>query len=289
MKIRRMHLFEIEDQGWCPPVIRDAVTDFLAFLVRAGKQYAPAIRWLNLVLDECEPDQITDLCSGGGGPWPSLLRALMTGRKRYVSVCLTDKYPNVKALSAEVKRAEGALTFHAGSVDATVIPSELGGVRTLFTAFHHFAPEQARAIVQDAVRQRHAICVFEATQRSLMAVALTCLSPLIVLFVTPFIRPFRLSRLLLTYVIPLIPLAVLFDGIVSCLRTYSPDDLREMLRESSLQAYTWHVGEEQTESSPIPMTYLVGYPKRSARPATVGPEPARTYASPTSSGAALVG
>ena len=32
---------------------------------------------------------------------------------------------------------------------------------------------------------------------------------------TPFVRPFRWSRLLFTYVIPLIPLLVLFDGTVS--------------------------------------------------------------------------
>jgi hypothetical protein len=36
---------------------------------------------------------------------------------------------------------------------------------------------------------------------------------------TPWIRPFRWSRLLWTYVVPIIPAVLLFDGIVSCLRT----------------------------------------------------------------------
>src|SRR5450759_4223616 len=36
---------------------------------------------------------------------------------------------------------------------------------------------------------------------------------------TPWIRPFRWSRLLWTYLIPIIPLVFLFDGVVSCHRT----------------------------------------------------------------------
>jgi hypothetical protein len=37
----RIHLFEIEDQPWCPAVMRDAGTDFLQFALKAGKNYAP--------------------------------------------------------------------------------------------------------------------------------------------------------------------------------------------------------------------------------------------------------
>ncbi len=54
--------------------------------------------------------------------------------------------------------------------------------------------------------------------------------PLGALLVTPFIRPFRWSRLVFTYVIPVLPLLIVFDGIVSCLRVYSPDELRAHLR-----------------------------------------------------------
>src|SRR5262245_26631787 len=151
--MRRRHLFELVDQAWYPRALRDAQTDFLAFVLRMGNQYAAATRWLTLALDQCESNEIIDLCSGGGGPWPRLVKSLQAERQRPLSVCLTDKYPNVTALSAEVDRAEGALKFCATSVDATCVPTDLGGVRTLFTALHHFTPTQVRAILQDAVRQ----------------------------------------------------------------------------------------------------------------------------------------
>ena len=56
----------------------------------------------------------------------------------------------------------------------------------------------------------------------------TLLAPIVVLLLTPAIRPFRWSRLFWTYVIPAVPALVLFDGIVSCLRIYSPEELRAL-------------------------------------------------------------
>ncbi|HXM61951.1 MAG TPA: hypothetical protein VN950_13935, partial [Terriglobales bacterium] len=75
------------------------------------------------------------------------------------------------------------------------------------------------------------------------------------------IRPFRWSRLLWTYLIPVIPLVLLFDGVVSCLRTYRPQELREMvekLKPPSCQ-YQWEIGE--LAGGKMPVTYLIGYPK----------------------------
>lgn len=143
-------------------------------------------------------------------------------------------------------------------MDATATPGELAGFRTLFTSFHHFHPEAARALLRDAVRNRQGIGVFEARQRTPKALLLTALSPLFVLLSTPFIRPFRLSRLLFTYLLPVVPLVVLFDGIVSCLRTYTPAELREMAESLGGEDYLWEIGEEKARG-PAPVTNLIGY------------------------------
>ncbi|HEV2667545.1 MAG TPA: hypothetical protein VG324_21700, partial [Blastocatellia bacterium] len=86
---------------------------------------------------------------------------------------------------------------------------------------------------------------------------------LIVLLVTPLIRPFRWSRLFWTYALPLVPLIVLWDGAVSCLRTYSPAELRELTNGLGDGDYLWESGEEKHPRSPIPVTYLIGYPSDS--------------------------
>ncbi len=76
----------------------------------------------------------------------------------------------------------------------------------------------------------------------------------------PFLRPVRWRTLLFTYVIPIIPIGVLFDGVVSCLRTYSPAELQALVEPLQRNGYTWEVGEARGERSRLPITYLLGYP-----------------------------
>ena len=84
--------------------------------------------------------------------------------------------------------------------------------------------------------------------------------PLMVLLMTPFIRPFRWSRLFWTYLIPVVPLVSLFDGLVSCLRTYSVAELRELVDGLEAENYQWDFGELKSKANPIPVTYLMGVP-----------------------------
>ena len=48
--MKRLHLFEIEDQDWCPRSVRDAVTDYLQFFFVATKTYTAMIPLLAVVL-----------------------------------------------------------------------------------------------------------------------------------------------------------------------------------------------------------------------------------------------
>jgi hypothetical protein len=77
-------------------------------------------------------------------------------------------------------------------------------------------------------------------------------------FFTPWIRPFRWSRLFWTYLIPVVPFVFLFDGIVSCLRTYRPEELREMVGELTAAGYQWQIGEQSGMHGEMPITYLIG-------------------------------
>jgi hypothetical protein len=76
---------------------------------------------------------------------------------------------------------------------------------------------------------------------------------------TPWIRPFRWSRLLWTYLVPIIPFVLLFDGVVSCLRTYRPQELRKMVGQLDAPEYEWEIGEDSMAKAAI--TYLIGYPQ----------------------------
>jgi len=251
----RVHFFEIEDQSWCPASIRDGITDYLQFAINAAKPYAPiAGRLVNAIKRSGTPEVI-DLCSGAGGPWVSLVETVSAAEPA-VRVTLTDRYPNEAALARLSAQARGAIQYRVSPVDATNVPAELTGTRTLFSSFHHFQPDAARAVLRDAATSGATIGVFEATRRSVGAVLVTLLAPLIVILATPAIRPFRWTRLFWTYLVPAIPLAVLFDGVVSCLRTYTPAELLSL--STDIEGYTWEAGEERSKG-PVPVTYLIGF------------------------------
>lgn len=254
--MRRIQSVEIQDLTWFPASIRDALTDNLQFAVSLTNQYASIVPRLSRALKRAGTRRIIDLCAGGGGPWLRIHQALED--EGPVEVCLTDKYPNVDGFRHAQVASRDRIGFHAESVDAMSVPAELKGFRTFFASFHHFPPDEARAILKDAVDNGQGVGVFEITARKPVAYLLMSFAPIWVLIFAPFIRPFRWSRIFWTYLIPIVPILALFDGMVSCLRTYSVSELSEMVED--LRGYEWEIGEEKVAFSPVPVTYLIGYP-----------------------------
>lgn len=264
--MKRLHLMEIHEQPWCPAEIRDGATDCLRAIGGWLQQYRAAVPLLQRALQAAGSTQIIDLCSGGAGPWLHIGPQLQRRLKRPVPVVLTDLYPHWQSgVYAGADGASDALParqfiFVPFSVDATHVSPALPGFRTLFTAFHHFDPPAAQAILQSAVDQRQGIGIFEQTQRSMLGLLVMLVLPLLAWLFTPFLRPFRWSRIFWTYVIPAIPAVLLCDGLVSCLRTYEPDELRALTAQLPAAGYVWEIGRARSPLSPLGITYLVGWP-----------------------------
>ena len=85
--MKRLHLFEIHDQEWCPRAIRNAETDYLQFVIANMKGYAAVVPVLAAALQRTATRQVLDLCSGAGGPW-FWLQPVLAERGLDVSVCL---------------------------------------------------------------------------------------------------------------------------------------------------------------------------------------------------------
>jgi len=254
-------LFKFTNLPWLPDFLRNATTDYLNFIERVGRLYDPATPLLNTALDRMHETQVLDCGSGAGGPWLHLFEKL---RKMHpgVQLQLCDYFPNEEARHFWKKAFDGKVAYVPDSIDAKNIPPDLKGFRTFFSSFHHFRPEQAHQILQDAVTKQTGIAIFEYTQRGVLSFLGMFLVPFVVWAVTPWIHPFSWKRLLFTYLLPVIPLMIAWDGLVSCLRTYSPKELKEQTHLLGGDYYDWQVGEVKGPLSPVPMTYLIGLPRR---------------------------
>jgi hypothetical protein len=221
----RLQLFEFTDLPGLPRPIRRWLGDYLRGIVTITRFFEPAGPRIAALLGAAGTDQVVDLCSGAGGPWPALSPVVEAALGRPVRIRLTDLHPDRDTWSWLETRAARGVAGHLGPVPADAVPEELAGLRTVFDGLHHLPPSVARAVLADASRKGVPLLAAEAVERSALALLGVLLSPFLVWLVTPFLRPVTLPRLLFTYVVPLIPFLVTWDGVVSVLRCYRPEEL----------------------------------------------------------------
>jgi hypothetical protein len=264
--MRRVHLFEWEDQPWLPRVFRDFITDQLRYThseaMRQPVNRAIAERLAD-VLAQSRSAQIVDLCAGAGGPITNIGRILQEDMSLPVTIVLTDLFPNVAAFRALEQQGAGAIRARYEPVDAANVPADLPGVRTVFTALHHFPPELVKRVLGDAVRKRAPIAVFEPLERSLRMTVLVGLMS----FIRGFTHTHRVgvmtpARFLFTYLLPIAPAMFAWDGAISTLRTYTASELLQLATETAPSGYAWTADRFDVSGpyGPMPTTYLVGVP-----------------------------
>jgi len=259
----RIHLFEFTDLTWYPQTFRTIQTDYLQLASSLGSGHKNLIPLLINALQKAKTSNIIDLCSGGMGPWKNLQKQLEK-EGVLINIKLTDKYPNLDSIRRISDLSNSRIRYISDSIDATNVPEQLEGMRTIFEGFHHFKPEQARQILMDAQEKGRSIGVFDASLIPPFGIILLVLSPIITLltylFATPFIRPFSLSRLFWTYILPIVPLATCWDGIVSLIRVYSVEELNNLVNPIKNTKYIWETGLVSTGTPIFNFTYIVGYP-----------------------------
>lgn len=259
--MRRRHLLEIEDQPWCPDFYRDYLVDYLRYVSEALQFSGPIAAVIERGLALSGRSTIIDLGSGGGGGLPAVARKLVA-RLPDVKIVLTDLYPNRSALTKIADEMPAVFGWESDPVDARQVPGRLQGFRTLSLVFHHFRPEDAKGILRDAVDTGSPIAIFEPLERNLVTLAKVSLSSIAVFLLTPFMRPVRIGRFFWTYLIPLVPFGVTWDGMVSVLRVYRPDELRTMIRSvPGADRYRWEVGRVKTRTGLATIVFLLGSPR----------------------------
>lgn len=258
--MKRRQLFELEDQPWFPSALRVALTRYVAAFHRVLGTADEVAELAARALEESGARHIHDFGSGQGGPQADVLAAL---RRRpgleEVTVTLSDLYPSPQAAAA--CREIPGLSYRAEPLDAAR-PGPLGpGLRTLICSLHHLRPAAARAALGDAVRARQPLLAYELSDNSAPALLWWTAIPaaaLLSLLVTLRVRPASWLQLALTYLIPVLPLCIGWDGAVSNLRTYGLSDLDELLVELPAAGYRWEKGT--LGAGPSRRLYLLGLP-----------------------------
>jgi hypothetical protein len=244
--MKRIHLFEFEDLAWFPNWIRKCMTRLIIVvheLLGTEKQLAAL---LDRLLKETKSDRIIDLCSGSGGPMPGVLYTLQEQNGfADLHLRLTDLYPNLDAAKRINGNRSGNLVYQTEPQDATQLGAETEGLRTMICSFHHMPPTVAQNILQAAADSRQPILIYEISDNSLPTFLWWLALPtsfLMCFLITLKVRPITWQQLVFTYLIPIIPIFYAWDGAVSNARTYTLEDLDELLAGIRAEGYKWEKG-----------------------------------------------
>ncbi|KAJ5905205.1 uncharacterized protein N7473_002121 [Penicillium subrubescens] len=270
----RSQLLEIGDQTWCPAWLHQheqfSLTRLWNLKIPGWSRGSLATQACAVVqehLKDLSSYTILDVCAGAGGPTPVLEseinKKLESEAKEPIQFILSDLFPHREEWSRISKKKQN-VTYIETPVDARAAPRVAAKgkkeCRIFNICFHHFGDKDAAGILRNTIESADAFIIFEITAREVW----TCLcSPLVffwAFYVTLIWYWNSPIHLLFTFVLPIAPLAIWVDGLISCLRTRTTKEVRALLDQPGLDLSKWtfHSGQKTVQFPFITLYYYIG-------------------------------
>lgn len=202
---------------------------------------------------------ILDLCSGSGEISLHLRELIEREGKHELHLILTDLFPDAQLLARQCAKRPKTTEFYTESVDVHHPPDPGPHVRSILATLHHFEPEQVREILQDAALHSEGIFILESTHRSWLSLLQALPLPIPGAILCGLcLRPWRISHLLWSFLVPVLPLVILWDSLVSNFRSYTVEELKALTRSIDAPDFTWDIGMVKMARANLWTTYVIG-------------------------------
>lgn len=219
------------------------------------------------IIHEKNPfSQIVDMGSGSGGAMPMVLDELNKNKSNSLSLLLTDLHPNPKKVKYYSENHD-RIKYQAESFDASDLSNSPEGLKTMINSFHHMPPEKAKAILKSAQDNKESIFIYELAENKtplilwwIMLPISFCIMIPMVWFMTLAVKNISLTQVFFTYVIPVIPLCYAWDGQASYPRTYTFEDINELIDGFKNEEYLWEVNPAEDARGRSRGYYVYGRP-----------------------------
>ncbi|KAJ5051884.1 uncharacterized protein L3040_001647 [Drepanopeziza brunnea f. sp. 'multigermtubi'] len=269
------------------------------FLQKASPAQLVASTLYRTLADDVTNYTYVDFCAGAGGPTPFIEKDLnaqlsphtpaspnktsangskavsntrlsktLAPTRGEVQFILTDLHPHIPDWTDASKRSEN-LSFVSDPVDAANAPSSLNGAdgRKIFRlynlAFHHFEDKLGMDILKNTIETADGFGIFELQERTFFSLLTVFAMGPLMFGITPFYFWRSPGHLFFTYIIPIIPFVLVFDGYVSSLRTRSAEEVQALMKQCGASCDGWTVknGQEQHTWPTGYMTWVIGIKK----------------------------
>ncbi len=227
--MKRLNCRELHEYAFFPSVLRDGLTDFLGFFAAYSGIYRGVEERVADLIRQSGENIVVEDCAGSGFFGFHLARRLPP-----VSYRLADLYPN-RNWRTLVERSGGMLQAEDGPLPLRESIIHRPGIHLVLSALHHFSEEELTELLRLSAEQKRILVFADYSERKVIREILAApFGLLFVLLTAPLVFPFSWKRLFFTYIVPAIPVLVLVDGLISRLRSYRLDELKNMISRINL-------------------------------------------------------
>ncbi len=236
--MERKQIPQLLNQDWFPAFLKVLMNEFLTWFVTVVGAARPFVPVIERGLKSSSTKRIIVIPHPVGGGFETLAPLLDSG--------VPVLYPE--------------------SMDAI---SDEKGLYVMVNGFHQLSPDEALSLLKRIASRGESIAIVEGNNDSLrQIVGMTIIVPLTILLTAPFVKPFRLSRILFSWIIPVLPITTLIDGAIALMKLYAPADLDILTNQIDVDHYVWESGKADNGRGGK-IIYLLGYFRPSLPPGQV--------------------
>ena len=227
--MKRKQIFQFSNQKWYPSFLKRDMYEFMSWFVVKVNAAKPFLPFLEEVIGHTQTKAIINIDSKIGAGIETVLPLLPEG---------------AKVINIELEK----------------FSTHNRGTYTFINSFHQLDEKKATYYLTQIADSGNSIAVLEGNNDSLwQVVGMTIFVPLSVILSAPFVQPFRITRLIFTYLIPILPLITMLDGFLALFKLYNPNDLNELISTIPVKNYVWKSGKADNGRGGK-IIYLMGYP-----------------------------
>lgn len=233
--MKRKDIPQIASQNWFPHFLKKCVHEFMTWFVlqiKAAKPFMPIIE-----------------------------KGLQSSSNNVIINIEQDTGAGIRTLEPFLSPSTAINNIRIDQFEAEAV--KLTGLYVSINSFHQLNSDKAVKLLTKIAESNQPLAILEGNNDSLwQVVGMLVFVPLTVILTALFVKPFRLSRLVFTYLIPILPLVTLTDGFIALFKLYSPKDLIELTNKIPVENYEWKSGKlDNGRGGKI--IYLLGIPVKS--------------------------
>jgi len=227
-----MHLFEFNDLAHIPASIRQTLLELMESCNRGFRSFNQ--RAASEAMDQAKQKSCRTIVELGAGVAPLTKLLAEDARQTGIRLVPCDLFPDVASYRALEQSYPGVVKPLYSQVDYSR-QHDFGpdALAALVGTFHHIPPKLRKQTLQAITKSAGRVMVFEPLRNTPISIFLVFFSIVPALLLPLFGMGSRgaLRRVLLCWLLPVVPCIFLWDGVVSCLRQWSPARWQRELRE----------------------------------------------------------